>query len=266
MTFFMLLAPVVGPLYLGVSALLYEIYFKRRKEIVNIEELSFRKEKLTLIPKDNLESALNKVPIEEALLVSGVHSTRRLILDVLKEDTSRYVNSINKATYNEDSEVSHYAASAITGIMNKFKQKERRLRENFEADERNEIAAEMYWFHISEFLQMHVLPQVEQERYLKILENLTNRLEENYENCVTGEMYFTLTQMNVGLGKMKAAEVWVDRALDKRSDDIYSYKAGLQYYYESNQFNKYRKLLDQLMESAIRLDYETLELIRFYQQ
>lgn len=266
MTIMMLVAPVVGPLYLGASALMYEVYFKRRKEILNIEELSFRKDKIELIARDDMESALNKVPIEEALLVSGVQSTRRLILNVLKDDTENYVHSINQATSNQDSEVSHYAATAITDIMNKFKQKEKILKENYEEDPTNEVAAEMYWNHIGEFLQTDVLPRVEQERYLTILEDFTLRFEEEFECFVTGQMYYLLTLLSMEVKKPAHAQMWVDKALTKRADDIYSYKAGLKYYYDSHKVENYKNLLKELMESDIRLDRETLELVRFYKQ
>lgn len=266
MTIFMLLAPVVGPFYLAASTLLYKIYFKKRKAILNIEELSFRKDKIELMVRDDIESALNKVPIEEALLVSGVHSTRRLLLNVLKEDTTRYVTSINKATYNEDSEVSHYAAAAITDIMNKFKQKEKVLRMNYEEDEENDVAGEMYWVHMSEFLKTNVLPRVEQERYLDLLELLTIQLEETNEAVVTSEMYYFLTNMNIALDRIEYGKLWVDKALKNKPEDLMSYKAGLEFYYESRQFEEYKKLLEKLMNSSIRLDHETLELVRFYQQ
>lgn len=266
MTLFILFAPIVGPLYLGVSAILYEVYFKRRKEILNIEELSFRKDKIELTEKDTLESALNKVPITEALLVSGAKSTRRLLLNVLKEDTKSFVYSINEATSNRDSEVSHYAATAITDIINKFKQKEKYLKAHYEEDPTNEVAAEMYWIHISEFLQTRVLPRVEQERYFRILEELTLSLEDQTEWIVTGEMYYQLVLTSMVAGKMDRAQIWVDKALDNSPDDLYSYKAGLKYYYESNKIEQYKELLNKLMESRVRLDNETLELVRFYKQ
>ena len=123
MSCFMFLVPIAGPLYLALSSLIYEGYFKNKKEVVNIEELSFSKKKIEHLEKENIESALNKVPIQEALQVSDAKNTRRLLLNVLKEDTEDYIQVINQATANKDSEVSHYAATALSDIINKFKQK-----------------------------------------------------------------------------------------------------------------------------------------------
>lgn len=266
MTLFILVAPVVGPLYLGISALFYELYFKRRTKILSIEDLSFRKDKVEWIEKDDMTSALNKVPIEEALIVSNVHSTRRLILNVLKEDTENYIQSINQATDNPDSEVSHYAATAITDIMNRFKQEEKKLKANYEAEPSNEVAAEKYWNHICQFLETAVLPRVEQKHYFKILANLTHQLEAELPWIVTGEKYYRLTLLSMQIGEMEQAQLWVEQALAKQGDNLYSYKAGLKYYYASNQINQYQELLSELKDSSIRLDQETLALVRFYNQ
>lgn len=266
MTLFILLAPVVGPLYLGLSALLYQVYFKNRTAILSMEDLSFRKEKVKWIEKEDLKSAANKVPIEEALLVSDVHSTRRLILNVLKDDTEEYVRSIKQATANADSEVSHYAATAITDIMNTFKQEEKKLRQRYEANPTNERIVEQYWLHLHKFLENGVLPRVEQERYFEILEQLTLYLEDEIGWIVTGEKYYKLTLMSLDMGKLDQAQMWVEKALTRQQQDLHSYKAGLKYYYESHNVEQYKKLLEELKASTIRFDHETLELIRFYSQ
>jgi len=121
MSIFMIICPLIGPLYLFFSWIIYEIYFKRRKIDVCIAELSLRKEKIDVISKPNMRSALNKVPLEEALIVSDKKSTRKLLLDVLREDSNGSLKTILKAIEHKDSEVSHYAASAISDIINEFK-------------------------------------------------------------------------------------------------------------------------------------------------
>lgn len=266
MSFFLLLTPIIGPIYLGFSAVIYEFYFKHRREIINIEDLSFSKEKIETIVKDDVQTALNKVPIEEALEVSNVQNTRRLLLNVLKEDTDNFIHSINKATSNPDSEVSHYAATAITDIISKFKQNEKILKMNYEENPKNMEAAELYWQHLSEFLNTGVLPRVEQERYFSILEKLTLRLELDGVSCLSGENYYVLTNLSVKLGKLERAQIWVEQAFKLFENDLYSYKAGLKFYYEAKKFDQFKILLERLMEVDVPLDYETLELIRFYHQ
>lgn len=264
MSLLLLLIPIVGPLYLGISILLYKFYFKNRREIVSIKDLSFSKEKIETLMKDNMETALNKVPLEEALEVSNVQNTRRLLLNVLKEDTDSYIPSINQATANPDSEVSHYAATAMTDIINKFKQNEKKLKSNYEQNPEEPESALLYWKHLSEFLQTGVLPPVEQERYFNILEKLTVELESDERTFLSGETYHTLTNLSLALDKPARAKVWVEQAFKLYPDDLSSYKAGLKYYYETKQFEHFKELLEKLKGTEVSLDYETLELVRFY--
>lgn len=264
MTVFMLLAPIVGPLYIAISWIIYRVYFKSRKGILSIEELSIRKDKIEVIVRDDIQSALNKVPMEEALIISDRRDTRRLLLDVLKEDRDQYINSIYRATDNEDSEVSHYAASAITDIMDKFKEKEKILSTKYNEDKNDEGIAETYWRYLSEFLMTKVLSSVEQDRYLKRLQDLTINLEADMPSVVTGELYYRIVVILIDLEKTEQAELWVNKALENRKGDLDSYKAGLKFYYTTNETVKFRKLVEELVNSNVRLDRETLEFIRFY--
>lgn len=266
MTVFMILTPGIGPLYLAVSWVMYKVYFRNRKGILSIEELSLRKDKIEVIVKDDIQFAINKVPMEEALIISDSRDTRRLLLDVLKEDRGQYINSIYKATENEDSEVSHYAASAITDIMDKFKKKEKTLSTMYNENKKDEKVAEIYWRYLSEFLMTNVLSSVEQGRYSKILEDLAIDIEQGMPSVVTGEMYYKIVVILIDLKKMDQAEIWVKKALQKRKGDLYSYKAGLKFYYETDKTVEFRMLVEELMDSSIRLDRETLEFIRFYKQ
>lgn len=264
MAIFMIIAPVVGPLYLFISWFIYEVYFKNRKGILSIEELSFKQDRVEVIVKDDIQSALNKVPVEEALIISSIQSTRKLILDILKEDTSAYINSIYSAIDSKDSEVAHYAAAAITDIMDKFKEKEKILKEAYNKNNKDSEIAQVYWKYINEFLNTNILPKVEQERYLGILEKLTINLEKDIPSIISGETYYEIVNICINLQNMEEAEIWVNKALDNRGEDLESYKAALKFYYSNGNMDKFLNLLKYIMESNIRLDNETLELVRFY--
>lgn len=264
MTGFMLISPIIGPLYLGLSWLVYELFFKRKEKIVSMEELSFSKDRIKVVERDDIKVASNKVSIEEALIVSSSKNTRRLLLDILKENTEGYIRSIYSATDNKDTEVSHYAASSITDIMDKFKQNERSLRARYCKDRSNMELGEEYWRYASEFLSTNILPGLEQERYVDLLRDFLMHLEENLPYMITARMYYIMAKLYFDIGQMEEAKIWVDKALENKRDDLYSYKAGLKYYHMNKDQDKYIDLLEELISSDIRLDNETLELVRFY--
>lgn len=266
MTLFMILVPLIGPAYLFVSWAIYHLYFKNRQGILSMEELSLSKERVEIIERGSLEAARNRVPVEEALIISSSKDTRKLLLDILKDNTSEYISSIYHATDHEDSEVSHYAASAITDIINKFKQKEKALRELYRKDKTNRTLIDSYWDLVKDFLETKIFSQVEQERYVNYLEEVLKDIEKNKNYQVSGEMYYTLAVLYIDLNKSEKAKYWVDRGLENRPEDLETHKAALRLHYANKDGAKLLEVMKDLMESSIRLDQETLEFIRFYNQ
>jgi hypothetical protein len=56
------------------------------------------------------------VPIEEALILNSAREKRGIIMDVLNEDPRAYVDLLQKAGNNDDTEVVHYAVTAMVEI------------------------------------------------------------------------------------------------------------------------------------------------------
>ena len=56
------------------------------------------------------------VPLEEALILDTAEQRRKLILSVLTEDPVQYYDLLQQARMNDDSEVVHYAATAMAQI------------------------------------------------------------------------------------------------------------------------------------------------------
>lgn len=56
------------------------------------------------------------MPLEEALIVNSAEQRRKLIFSVLNDDPMQYYDLLQQARMNEDSEVVHYAATAMAQI------------------------------------------------------------------------------------------------------------------------------------------------------
>lgn len=264
MSFFMIICPVVGPLYLFFSWFIYEIYFKRRDGNISIEELSLKKEKIDVLLKPDRIRALNKVPLEEALMISDKKSVRKLLLDVLREDSNGSVKAILKAVEHKDSEVSHYAASAISDSINEFKIREKQIRESYYEDKENVEICSTYIKYLSNFLSQNILSSAEQRYYCGLFEQLIITMEKFLPSEITGELYNKLVCILLDLGENEKAKVWVEKALHNNENELDSYKAGLRYYYMNEDRNKFLLLMKKLKKSDVFLDYETLEMIRFF--
>ena len=115
MFFVALFLPFWGPLLLLI--LHFQIFFRADdgKEI-DVEKLKLESELYKSITVDDKKVADSTVPIEEALIVNSAQERRSIIMDVLNDNPKEYVEFLQKAGNNDDTEVVHYAVTAMVEI------------------------------------------------------------------------------------------------------------------------------------------------------
>ena len=115
MFFVVLFMPFWGAL--TVHILHFQIFFHANDSInVGVEKLKLESELYKSITVDEKKVAANTVPIEEALLVNSAKERRTIIMDVLNDNPKEYIEFLQKAGNNEDTEVVHYAVTAMVEI------------------------------------------------------------------------------------------------------------------------------------------------------
>ncbi|QOR66401.1 hypothetical protein IM538_22000 [Cytobacillus suaedae] len=70
--------------------------------------------------KEDVDKEINIIPIEDALLLNEKKVKRMMLLDLFKEESFQNMDALQLALENEDTETSHYAASAIMEIKRKL--------------------------------------------------------------------------------------------------------------------------------------------------
>ena len=83
---------------------------------MGVEKLKLESELYRSVTVDEKKVAANTVPIEEALLVNSAKERRTIIMDVLNDNPKEYIEFLQKAGNNEDTEVVHYAVTAMVEI------------------------------------------------------------------------------------------------------------------------------------------------------
>ncbi len=110
-----LLMPVWGPLL--VLALHTQTFFKRSGVAeVGVEKFEVESELYKGIALDAGLDPDSTVSIEEALIVNTPKERRNLIMDILNDNPQSYVDFLKMAGNNEDTEVVHYAVTAMVQI------------------------------------------------------------------------------------------------------------------------------------------------------
>ena len=124
-----LLLPFWGVLV--VLILHFQICFEADDSIdVGVERLKLESELYKSVTVDEKKVAATTVPIEEALVINSAKERRTIIMDVLNDNPREYIEFLQKAGNNDDTEVVHYAVTAMVEIS---KENDYRL-QNFERE------------------------------------------------------------------------------------------------------------------------------------
>lgn len=87
---------------------------------VDIEKMLTNDEIHRSILMDEDAGADTVVPLEEALLVNDVSTRRELMMDVMYADPGDYVSQLQSARMNDDTEVVHYAVTALVELQKEY--------------------------------------------------------------------------------------------------------------------------------------------------
>ncbi|MCU6710805.1 hypothetical protein M6D81_19105 [Paenibacillus sp. J5C_2022] len=212
----------------------------------------------------NREKELGIIPIEDALLISEHATRRRVMIDVLKQDATHYLDILQKAVSNDDTETSHYAVSAIMEVKRKLLLALQDLSVQFENDREDRHVAKTYaevlqGFMKSGFLDERTLFKY-QYTYLSVLEQLIKlgeSAEWAYEEKVETELALKLIPM---------AETTSLRFVEAFPYREEAYLCMMKVYYTMRSMVKLQQTLLQLKQSPIRLSNRALMLVRFWSE
>lgn len=274
----MILCPVIGALYFGLSGLLQKCFFHREDEIAAIE---FSKARIRQRAIPNEEDERELLPIQEALLVSTPEELRSLMLTVLKRDDLIYLRTVALAVRSEDSETAHYAGSLLSKAVNAFRgniQAEKKELSDAERDEQ-ENTAEQHDLAVrlvkdmNFLLQQHLLSQIEQELMTKDLvhagelawqaEQEQNR-EKAFSLALGASEYSGISMRLIDIQAYEDADLWCKRAMEACPDEAESYKCLLRLKYQTGDVQGFLDTIARLMETRIRIDQELMDLIRLF--
>ena len=266
----MLYAPGIGPLLFFISYLFYRLLFYRK---VDLSDVVFSKEKSKELVRINEEKERDFVPVEEAIEVADKGELRELVLNMAQGDYSESLSAINMALNAEDTETSHYAASILQDAINDFRMLVRKENARInDIDEEDESKREQLIFDIKKLfvymnkvLEQRILSKLEQNGYTDILDRLLEKYYRLAGASITSEMYEAMALRLIETEKYDRARSWCERALWRYPNTLSSYTSLIKLYFSSGDRENFFKTMQELKESNIVIDRDTLELIRAFQ-
>lgn len=258
----MLLCPVVGPAFFGISEILRRIFF--RKE-VDLSDVIFSKDRVESMARGDEDVERNIVPLEEALAVTDNQNLRSLMLNILKGDVHESLRSISSALYSDDTETAHYAASVLRDELNDFRATAQRFYDQVKKREDDVCdMARASLVYMNGFLVQEVFSDMEQDSYVHMMEEVATVLFETDREQMEREYYEWVTMRLLGVGDFKLCEMWGLRGREQYPDELSSYTCLLKLYFEMKDREKFFEVMSDLKSSKVVIDNETLELIRIF--
>ncbi len=261
LSIFMFLCPVTGLLFLGLGTILYKIFFDSS---IDLAAITFSKERVDILERPDMETEMNLVPMEEAIIIDDKENLRQLLLTVLRGDISKSINTVTKALNSSDSEASHYAASAIMDIMNEFQTTLQKFHAQLETDPNDKEVNQLFIEYLIKMLNTNFLSDMELKTYVYSLVQVCQNVYEHDKSNLKTFYYSDVINLLVKISDIQAAKLWVSRLQEEHPDDIEAYRCILRFYYLTHDKEQFFHYMDRLKRSDIAIDKDLLELIRIY--
>lgn len=260
MFFVVLFLPFWG--FLIVLILHYQVAFNAddAREI-QMEKMKLDSEIYKSVTVDDKKNASSVIPIEEALIINSPGERRELIMDVLNDNPKEYIEFLQKAGNNDDTEVVHYAVTAMVEISKENDYMLQQLERKHAADPDNYDILKEYCDFLWNCLEQNLMQgQVEIMNRNSFTELVKKKLSvrENTED------YIRLVKNCLKLKNYTEAGEAIERISELCPDSEESILLKLEYYALLDRGSEIAKLLSEIESKHIYLSAKAKEAIAFW--
>lgn len=210
MTFVALFLPLWG--LLVVLVLHFQIAFDADGTAeLGTEKFRVESELYRSVTVDESRVADSTVPIEEALLINSARERRGIIMDVLNDEPVEYIDFLRKAGNNDDTEVVHYAVTAMVEISKENDFRLQKLERDYAAAPDNPAVIEAYadflWSCLSQHLMQGQVEVMNRELFSTLIRRKVaiEATEEDYVRMVANDIKRgNYTEAGEALSEMRA--------------------------------------------------------------
>lgn len=115
------------------------------------------------------------VPLEEALLINKSGTRRELMMEIMYDDPNDYVNLLKEARMNDDTEVVHYAVTALAELQKEYDLQFQELEWKMEQDPGNERLADEYLQLLNQYLNSGIAEGNDRKLKLQTYSNILEK-------------------------------------------------------------------------------------------
>ena len=260
MFFVVLLIPFWGALL--VLLLHFQIaYSADGVREIGVEKMLMESELYKSIVVDEKKASASTVPIEEALLINSARERRNIIMDVLNDNPKEYVSFLQKAGNNDDTEVVHYAVTAMVEISKENDEWLQMYAARYEQDPEDIALLTQYtdflWECLSRNLMQGQVEVLNRELFGKLI-------EKKIEKCPTLEDYVRMIKNAMKQKKYTWAEQALEQMAQQHPNCEAYYMLKLEYFAELQQGANIRLLIEEIEKNHVYMSADAKEVLAFW--
>jgi hypothetical protein len=228
----------------------------RQKEDVDHREIS--------IFKADIEKERNVVPMEDALILNENKVRRTMLLDILKEESLQNIDALKFALENEDSETSHYAATAIMEIKRKLLNRMQSLEVQVDENPNDLKVLSAYKEVIKQYINSGFLDEKTLWKNKYVYSTILEKMIEIQPN---EESYFIdKISCDLSMAEYSTARHYCDLFVKLHPNCEDAYFMDMKIHYLMKNSASFEESLNQLRNSSVRLSPNGLSKLRFWLQ
>lgn len=259
-----LLVPVWGPLCV---VLLHTSHRLTGGQLLDqaLEKLRINEEIYKNILVAENEEKDTVVPLEEALLVNSPAQKRKLILSVLTDDPAGYYDLLQQARMDDDSEVVHYASTALAQISKEADLKLQQQEQRYAAAPGDAKVLEEYCDYLESYLESGFVQGKAAEIQYHQLEQLLKKRMENLGGRRSCTLECRLVDVQLSLAEYGRAEKTLEDLTVRWPQREAPWVLRLRLAAALRDGAAIQKTLRQIEEKEVYLSAKGREVVRFWQ-
>ncbi|WP_377558970.1 hypothetical protein [Ornithinibacillus salinisoli] len=210
----------------------------------------------------NVASELNYVPIRDALLLNDNRTKRRLLIHCLKENAVPDPIILQMALENEDSETSHYAATAIMEMKRKLQNSIQIFSARMHRHPDDMSITFEYADTINDFLQSGFLDEKTKQKYQGIYSALLEKILDDEKR--TNQHFIDKINLELEQKNYQKAKLYSNRFKEEYPLDEMAYLLAMKLQFSLNNQTELKKVLKELKERPIYLSEFGLSIVRYW--
>jgi len=248
--------------FISVLVLHFQVFIKAdNKKKIQVEKLKLESEIYKSVTVDSQKNTGHIIPLEEALLINSPKERREIIMDVLNDNPKEYIEFLQKAGNNDDTEVVHYAVTAMVEISKENDFKLQQFGREYSANPDDFDLLSAYADFLWETLDQNLMSGQVEVMNRNLFSELVKKkiaVKESFED------YVRLVKNSLKLENYTQAGETLKELKSKWRDDERIILLELQYYSSLGRGEDIQKLIDEVEKRRVYLSSKAKEELVFW--